>query len=199
MVPVVSSPLNFIILFHVLVVETYFMLCVRVKGRFTGFIALCVLFFFTIESREEERRSDDVVSHWHQCCDAARKQSRCLCDCRHLNQESLCFALICERCVINKVYFVSDVCVACCCSSPLQPQDGGDDVNDAAGRRLGGSLVFKTRFTSSVFSLFLHRFSYKGLWKTVLSIYMNKSPTNTPPTHTHTHTQWPHYWNLLPI
>lgn len=62
-----------------------------------------------------------------------------MCDRRHaaptcrdgnvnLTQESLSLTLICEQCVINKVYFVSDVCVACCCSSPLQPRDGGDDV-----------------------------------------------------------------------
>ena len=109
-------------------------------------------------------------------CDAVRKQSRCLCGRRHaaptcrdgnvnLNQESLSLTLICECCVINKVCFVSNVCVACCCSSPLQPRDGGDDVTE---RQVVVSAAHKCLKNNSVLQFsacFFHRFSYKGFEK----------------------------------
>lgn len=43
-------------MFDVLVVETYFMLCVRVKGHFTGFTVLCVFLMV---------RKDEVMMSSH--------------------------------------------------------------------------------------------------------------------------------------
>lgn len=39
-----------------------------------------------------------------------------------------CFAVVFEKCIINKVYFISDVCVDFSCSSLQQPQDGSHDI-----------------------------------------------------------------------